>query len=60
MNKIYLAIPYSGMEESSFKQANQATALLLNKGNNVFSSISQFHHISKEYDLPGNWDFWKN
>lgn len=59
MKKVYLAIPYTGMEESSFKQANKATAMLFNKQYNVFSPISHCHHIAKEYELPGTWEFWK-
>lgn len=60
MKKVYLAIPYTGMEESSFKQANKATAVLLNKGIfNVFSPISHSHHISVEHGLPGDWKFWQ-
>lgn len=59
MKKVYLAIPYTDMMESSFQQANEATALILNKGTNVFSPISHCHHIAKEYDLPKTWNFWK-
>lgn len=60
MKKVYLAIPYTGMTESSFKQANKATATLLNKGIfNVFSPISHSHHISVEHGLPGDWKFWQ-
>jgi nucleoside 2-deoxyribosyltransferase len=59
MKKIYLAIPYTGMTESSFKQANEAAAVLLNEGYNVFSPISHCHIITREYNLPTNWNFWK-
>lgn len=60
MKKIYLAIPYSQIElESSFRQANEATALLLNKGYNVFSPISHCHVIAKNHKLPKTWNFWK-
>lgn len=58
MLKIYLAIPYSGMEESSFEQANEATVALLNMGFNVFSPITHSHPLTR-HDLPGTWDFWK-
>lgn len=58
LKKIYLAIPYSGMEESSFEQANKATVALLNQGFNVFSPITHSHPLTKEH-LPGTWDFWK-
>jgi nucleoside 2-deoxyribosyltransferase len=61
MKKIYLAIPYSGMGvESSFKQANEAAAIILNKGFNVFSPISHCHVIAKDHKLPETWDFWKH
>jgi hypothetical protein len=61
MKKIYLAIPYSGMEESSYEQANLATVLLLNIGYNVISPITHCHSLTKiqGYDLPGTWEFWK-
>jgi hypothetical protein len=58
MKKIYLAIPYSGMEESSFRQANEATVHLLNMGFNVFSPITHSHPLTR-YNLPGTWDFWE-
>ena len=60
LKKIYLAIPYSQIDaESSYRQANTATALLLNNGYNVFSPISHCHTIAKNHKLPGTWDFWK-
>ena len=60
MKKIYLAIPYTGMEESAFGQANAGLALILNKGYNCFSPISHCHTMSKNFNVPGTWDFWKN
>jgi nucleoside 2-deoxyribosyltransferase len=57
MIKIYLAIPYSGMEESSFEQANEATVKLLKQGFNVFSPITHSHPLTR-FDLPGTWEFW--
>lgn len=57
MIKIYLAIPYSGMEESSFQQANEATVELLKNGYNVFSPITHSHPLTR-FNLPGTWDFW--
>lgn len=61
MRKIYLAIPYTGMEESSYRQANEATAVLLNAGFNVFSPITHSHPLTKlkNYTVPGSWNFWK-
>jgi len=59
MKKVYLAIPYTGIEESSFEQANEAAAIILNKNINVFSPISHCHTIAKEHKLPGTWNFWE-
>ena len=57
MKKVYLAIPYSGMEPSSYFQATRATALILKLGINVFSPITHSHPLT-QYDVPGNWEFW--
>ena len=57
--KIYLAIPYSGNEEESFKVANKIASQLMIDGNIVFSPISMNHCIAKENDLPTSWEFWK-
>lgn len=63
MKKIYLAIPYSGMEESSFNQATEATARIIAANNelNVFSPITHSHLLTKVegVTVPGNWEFWK-
>lgn len=63
MKKIYLAIPYSGMEESSFKQATEATAKLIEANNNlnIFSPITHSHPLTKVegVKLPGNWEYWE-
>ena len=53
--KIYLAIPYSGIEEESFAVANKITAHLMYQGHIVFSPISMNHMIAKEYGLPTSW-----
>lgn len=59
LKKIYLAVPYSGMEESSFDQVSVATARILNRGeHNVFSPITHSHPLAKS-GLPGNWEYWK-
>ena len=61
MKKVYLCIPYSGMEESSYHQANAATLAVLKNGENVFSPITHSHpltHIVGE-TVPGNWEFWQ-
>ena len=60
MKKIYLAIPYSGMAESSYEQATKASAELMKEygGINVFSPITHSHALT-EYGLRGDWAFWK-
>lgn len=57
--KIYLAIPYSGMGEKSFKISNEVSAELMNKGHIVFSPISHSHPIAISHNLPTDWEFWK-
>lgn len=62
LKKIYLAIPYSGMEESSYYQATVAAALLMQEGYNVFSPITHSHPLTKlplNISLPGSWDYWE-
>jgi hypothetical protein len=56
--KIYLAIPYSGIQEESFKIANEVSAQLMKEGYIVFSPISHSHSISQQCSLPTNWEFW--
>ena len=59
MKKIYLAIPYTNMEEKSFILANEVAAELINEGYIVYSPISMSHPISKTSKLSGNWEIWK-
>jgi Domain of unknown function (DUF1937) len=57
--KIYLAIPYTGMEESSYDQANKAASTILNSFKcNVFSPITHSHPIAK-LGVKGTWDYWQ-
>lgn len=62
MKKIYLAIPYTGMRESSYKQATFITAFLISQNNNlnIFSPITHSHPLTQYPDLtvPGTWDYW--
>jgi hypothetical protein len=62
MKKIYLAIPYSGMTESSYEQATKATAELMSGSGeqkiNVFSPITHSHALTL-HGLRGDWAFWK-
>lgn len=59
LKKVYLAIPYSGMEESSYEQATKATMLIINEmGHNVFSPITHSHPVAK-LGVKGTWDYWQ-
>lgn len=57
--KIYLALPYTGREQESFKEANQTAADLMSQGHIVFSPISHTHPIAVQCGLPGHWEFWR-
>lgn len=59
MKRIYLALPYSGMRESSYEQATTAACLVLEMGCNVFSPITHGHAMAEIKDLPTDWDFWE-
>lgn len=62
MKKIYLAVPYSGMEESSYAQVTVATAKLIEKGGlNVLSPITHSHPLTKVdgVKIPGDWGYWE-
>ena len=60
MKKVYLAIPYSGMEQSSYEQATAATAHIINEYQiNVFSPITHSHPLTK-YGIKGTWDYWQH
>ena len=58
--KIYLAIPYSGMAEESFRIANEVSAKLMNEGHIVFSPISHSHPIAIAHNLPTDWIFGRS
>lgn len=61
MKKIYVAIPYTRMEESSYKQATIATAVIMAQGgHNPFSPITHSHPLTKVegVEIPGTWEFW--
>lgn len=57
---VYLATPYSGLEEQSFARVNEVSALMMRKGIIIFSPISHSHTISKDHKIPGDWKFWKH
>jgi hypothetical protein len=58
----YLAIPYSHdneeVREIRFEIANAVSALLMKKGEVIFSPISHTHPMVK-YGLPGDWAYWE-
>jgi hypothetical protein len=60
---IYLASPYShpdkDLRESRYKAACHASGYLISQGHTVFSPISHGHGITKEFNLPGDWEYWK-
>jgi len=60
MKKIYLAIPYTGMQESSYRQANVASVAVLNEGYNVFSPITHSHPLAQleGLNVPHTWEYW--
>jgi len=60
--KVYLAIPYSQIDkDSSYRQANEATCLIINDGYNVFSPITHSHPLTKcKAELRGDWEFWQH
>lgn len=60
MKKIYLAIPYSGMEDVSYKAANEVAALLIGEGFCVFSPISHSQPIWKAGIgvVEHSWEVW--
>ena len=59
---IYLASPYSHpdpeVREQRFRDACEATALLIHEGNIVFAPIVHSHSLVG-YGLPAGWDFWE-
>ena len=62
MKKIYLAIPYSGMEEASCALATRVTAKLMSEQRlNVFSPITHCHPMTKlqGISMPGDWEYWR-
>lgn len=62
MKKIYLATPYSGMEEEAYRNITSIAASLTLEGNlNPFSPITHSHPIHKiNSNIPSDWKFWEN
>lgn len=55
---IYLAAPYSGMEDLSFEISCMITAFLMKEGEAVYSPIVCGHTLAAECDLPADCHFW--
>jgi hypothetical protein len=59
LKKIYLALPFSGIEELSFKVANEVASLLIATGNYyVFSPISHSYPIWKTEMVSHTYEVW--
>src|SRR4051812_47368982 len=56
--KIYLAIPFSGIEDYSYNCANEIASLLIAEGNTVFSPISHAVPIGKTNMADHSYDAW--
>lgn len=60
---IYLASPYSHSDPSvrnqRFKEVCQFAAILMKRGQHVFSLIAHTHSIALYGNLPRGWDYWE-
>jgi len=60
---IYLASPYTdrdlGKMEERYQAVSAKVAELMRRGEVVFSPIAYCHPLAKAYDLPRNFEFWK-
>lgn len=56
--KIYLAIPFSNLEELSFQCANEVASLLIGQGHYVYSPISHSYPIWHTTLVPHTYDVW--
>lgn len=63
MKKIYLAIPYTGMEEKSYELATTFTAFMMSRHDNlnILSPITHSHPLTKMEGIlmPSNFEYWK-
>lgn len=55
---IYLTIPYTGMEDLSFKISCMIAAFLAKTGHTVYSPVIHRYTLASQYDLPTDCDFW--
>lgn len=56
--RIFLAVPYTGMEEYSYTISEQYMLQLMDEGHTVFSPILYSHYLSKKHSLPAEYEFW--
>jgi hypothetical protein len=60
----YLAIPYSHPDEVirdlRAEIADSVAAYFAYANHHIFSPISHWHHIAKEYKLETHFDYWKS
>lgn len=61
---IYLASPYSHpdplIRKTRFLLAQQCVAMMLSKRKFVYSPIVHCHEIATKYDLPSDFEFWRD
>lgn len=62
--RIYLASPYTStdarLREARYWAACSAAALVMEKGDLVFSPIAHSHSLAKFHELPVDFDFWQS
>ena len=59
MKTVYLAGPYSGMEEKSFRCLTYLAGRLMNAGYVVFSPVTHCHPIAQSVrEMPKEHEFW--
>lgn len=62
--RIYLASPYTSIDsrtrETRYIAACKGAALVMRRGDLVFSPIAHSHVVAKYNELPLDFDFWQN
>lgn len=59
MKKIYLAIPYTWMEENAFHESTEIAKYIIETYDYlVFSPITHFYPIEQKW-LDWNWEYWE-
>jgi hypothetical protein len=57
--KIYISIPYTGVEDISFKLTNLVAGKLLDEGAIPISPISHSHPIEEHCNKKWGWETWQ-